>query len=170
MGNQSIFEKLKIPNIIITIIIIIIAVMIYNRQLESIAALKKKVVVEEDKNKILKDLADLKKRVDAYLNLLARKEVRVFMNSVQTFAKDSGVTINSIKPKSEQLKTGYIVLPFDLEATAPNYHALAKFINKIENSRDVFFVDSSNIASAGKEDNLKVNLTVSSIIFENTEK
>lgn len=169
MATKDIFEKLKVPNIIIIIVVIIVAYNIYNSQVKNIESLKKKIVMEQDKNKVLTNLVDLKTKLDAYLALLGRKEVRIFMSSIQNFAKESSVNIVSIKPRTEQPKADYIILPFDLSVTARDYNSLARFINKIENSKDVYFVDSSSIAPSGSGQGLKVDLVVSSIILENVK-
>jgi len=175
MGNSNIFEKIKLPNLIIIIIIIIVGFNIYKDQTKSIEALKEKIKVEEEKNAVLKELSGLRGKLDAYMAILARKEVRLFMSSIQNSAKDSGVAISSIKPRNEQVKEDYVIVPFDLTVTAPNYHALAKFISKLENSKDVYFVDSGDIIETGSGDGLKANMVVSSIIMdelklENTKK
>lgn len=169
MSTKDMLEKLKLPNIIITIVIIIVGFNIYNSQVKNIESLKKQIVMEEDKNKVLTNLADLKTKLDSYLALLGRKEVRIFMSSIQNFAKECAVNIVSIKPRTEQPKADYILLPFDLSVTARDYNALARFVNKIENSKDVYFVDSSSITPSGSGQGLKVDLVVSSIILENVK-
>ena len=58
------------------------------------------------------------------------------------------------------------MLPFDLTVKAPDYHALAKFINKLENSKEVYVVDAIDISPLDSDSGLKVNLTVSSIIMD----
>jgi Tfp pilus assembly protein PilO len=167
MKPQDLLDKHKhtVGNVIIILIAAFIAFNIYKKQAENGQTLKNNIEIERNKNKILSNLVGLEEKVNSYKSLLVRKEARIFMNSMGDLASESGVNIASIKPREEESKKDYIRVPFDLIVTASSYHALGRFINTIENSQDVYMIDSVNIISSDSEKKLTATMTVSSIIF-----
>ncbi|MCX5700816.1 MAG: type 4a pilus biogenesis protein PilO [Candidatus Omnitrophica bacterium] len=166
MDGQSLIDKHKnkILNIIILIIAVIIAFKIYNSQLAKAEQLKKDIQTESNKNEVLNDLVGLEGRLENYKNQFTRKESREFMNKINTLAKQNGLTIVSIKPRTEELKNDYSRIAFDLTVNVRNYHDLGRFINNIENNADIYRLDSAEVV-AGDDNKLSANLIISSIVY-----
>lgn len=159
--------KNKILNIAIIILALIISSNIYKKQAKEIESLKGKTNVEIKKNNMLKNISQLEKRINTYRNLFAKKDVSLVINTISNIAKESGIKIVSIKPIPEQrqIYPEYIKFPFNLVLTASKYHALGKFISKVEGYRDVYVVDSLEMRFEPTKEELTVNLKVSSIAF-----
>ncbi len=159
--------KNKILNIAIIILALIISSNIYKKQAKEIESLKGKTNVEIKKNNMLKSISQLEKRINTYRNLFAKKDVSENINTISNIAKESGIKIVSIKPIPEQrqIYPEYIKFPFNLVLNTSKYHALGKFISKVEGYRDVYVIDSLEMRFEPTKEELTVNLKVSSIAF-----
>ena len=156
-------HKNKIVNIGVIIVALIIAYNIYQKQLISIESLEAKKSMELKINGVLSEMNLMNKKLDAYNKLLALKDVGEALNTISNLAKGANINIASIKPSAEQKFPEYIKYPFDLNLTAASYHDLAKFISRIENSRDVYLVEGLDMKFTKGQKGLSVILRISAI-------
>ncbi len=67
------------------------------------------------------------------------------MDTISGIAKDSNVLLVSIKPGTEENQPLYIKYPFVLVIGVDSYHAIGKFISRIENQSDIYLVEAISI-------------------------
>lgn len=172
--------KKRFLSIGLIILTLIIASSIYRNQSKGIESLNVKKDTEIKKNEVLKETSQLETRIKFYKNLLSKKDASLVINTISNIAKDSNVMLISIKPSTEENQPLYIKYPFVLVIGADSYHAIGKFISKIENQSDIYLVEAISIKLQGgsqrqeKEsagvpeptNKLIVNLTLSIIAFK----
>lgn len=158
-------NKNKILNLAVIILAFIIAGNIHKQQTKEIESLKSKKNMETKNNAAIENIGKLEKSINAYKNLLVKKDVSSVINTVSNIAKESGVKIISVRPVSEKKYPDYIKFPFSLMLSAADYHTLGGFISRIESYQDVYVVEAVEIRSQEQKKGLTVNLTISSIAF-----
>jgi Tfp pilus assembly protein PilO len=161
----------KYKNIIFNIALVLGAVFIaynfiYTRHLKDLTSLKQQKETEIKKNAVLEKVSKLEKRLNAYKNFLVKKDTGLIIGVLSNMARATGLEISSIRPETEQKFLTYIKVPFSLEMSADNYHALGEFISKLESSSDIYRVEEINIRSQGPGNKLAVNLKVNKISFK----
>jgi len=156
--------KNRISGIVVIIIALIVTSKVYNVQVLDMQSQKARNDAQIKKNQVLESISKLEKRINAYKNLLAKKDATVILNTMSNLAKESGVKIASFQPRKEEQHPAYVKSTFNLILYAPDYHILGKFISKIENFQDVYLVESIDITSQGKE--LTVSFQLSSILLK----
>jgi hypothetical protein len=167
-------QRNKILNIGIILLTFIIANNIYKSQIKSIQSLREKIEAETKKNEMLSNISQSEKILNAYKNLLNKKDISqvksISISTISNIAKDSNVKIALVKPLAEDNQSVYSRYSFSLVLNAPNYHNVGKFINRLESHPDVYFVDKVIIKRINKESateyNLIVELTLSTIVFK----
>ena len=170
MTIKSIFNKKNISNIALIILSIIIAYNIYKWQTKEIHLLQQKKEEATKKNELLEAISRFERKTSAYRNLLAKKDTGMVIDTLSKFAKETGVKIISIRPMPEARFQGYVKTPFDLVLSSPGFHALGRFISKIESYKEVYMVDSLDIKpvqSLVKTNEFTVTITVSSFAATN---
>lgn len=172
--------KGKILNIILVIATLIIAPNIYRSKSRGVESLNARKETETKKNQALSRISQLEKKIKLYEERLSKKDASLVMNTINSLARDANIKIISIKPGGEEKEEFYTKYPFVLAVSADSYHAVGKFISRIENHSDLHFVDYINIriqdtsrilsAEPQEEDKPKtrliVNLTLSLIVFK----
>lgn len=158
-------NKNRLFNIAIIILALIIASRISKQQAKDMQALKDKNNIEIKKNEVLKDISKIEKKVVGYKNLLLGKDSNLTINDISNIARDSGVSIMSMRPEAQQKYTDYIKGSFNLTISTSDYHTLGNFISRLESDKDVFMVDYLNIRPESQSEGLTVDLKVSTIIF-----
>lgn len=165
--------KKKILNIaIIFILTLIINNAVYKRQTQIIESLEQKKDSEIKKNALLEGFTYLEKSFNSYKNLFYKKDVSLIINTINNIAKEADVKVISIKPDKERDYTAYIEYPFKLVISSASYHAIGNFISKIENSPDIYMVESMEIElGTGWTDlnltgRLIVNLILTTVSFK----
>lgn len=150
----------------IILIALFISGKIYQQQNKTIESLRQQKEEVIKKNEVLSNISVLEKRVGLYANLFNKKDADYSINTIGNVARESNIKITSIKPSAEQKSGQYTKVPLDLSVSAPGYHALAKFISRVENLKDVYIVDSlsANFNEQGKQ--LIVNLRVSTVVIK----
>lgn len=166
------FNKYKnlVLNIVIIIVACIVSVKIYKRQVSQMEALKTQKEMEIKKNASFQNIGKLEKKLDAYKNLLARKDANKIINDITNLAKESDIKIVSIRPVPEEAEQDYIKLPFDLAISASDYHTLGKFISKLESYTDVYVIESLEITSESQKKELTANLRLNTIIYKDKDE
>lgn len=160
----------KYKNQIFNIAVIILAAFIafnfiYKKQLQEIGVSKRRQVAEEEKNRVLEDISQLEIKINTYRNLLTKKDTSAIIEVITNMAKEAEVKIVSIKPGREQEYPDYIKSAFELLIEVTNYHALGKFISKLENYQDPYIVDGLDIISSTEVEGLRINLKINNIVF-----
>jgi Tfp pilus assembly protein PilO len=169
-------HKDTIFKVVVILFALMVANSIYKKQVSAIEKLKNQNEMETKKIEVLQNISLAEKKLNAYKSLLVKKEAGTIINTINNIAKESGVRIISVRPGQEQKYQAYVKAPFHLVLSTPDYHALGKFINKIESNPDVYLVESveikSRILSGPTKDSelkkeLDVSLIVSSVAFIN---
>lgn len=169
----------KIFYIALSILTIIFSQNSYKSKAQSLRALNSQKDAQLKKNAVLAQIQQSEKRIELYKNFFSKKDASSLINTINNMARDSNIKIISIKPGREEAVSVYTRYPFILNISANSYHAVGKFISKIENHPDVYFVDAMNIkmrevsqASDIESGNgqlanrLAVNLVLSVIVFK----
>lgn len=167
METKELINKYKnsIFNIALILLALIIFSKIYKKQNETIESLQKQTQEAIKKNEVLEDLSQMEKKIILYNNLLSKKDSGSAINTIGNIAKETNIKIISIRPLQEQRYPEYIKIPFDLTVNAHNYHALGKFISRIENQQDVYLIDSMGISTDAQTKELTVNLKISTVVL-----
>jgi Tfp pilus assembly protein PilO len=135
---------LSIGIILFTLFITLIISRIQTKQIESLHANKD---TELKKNEVLNEISRSEKTIKLYKNLLSQKDASSVMNTVSDIARDSNVRLISIKPAREENQPLYIKYPFVLVIASDNYHAIGKFISKLESQSGIYFINTISIRS-----------------------
>lgn len=146
--------KKNIFNLGIIILTLIIVSSVYRNQNKTIESLNIKKETEIKKNEVLNEISRSEKKFKSYGNLLGKKDATSVVDTIKNLAKDSGVEAISVKPGTEEVQLFYIKYPFILVISADSYHAIGKFIDKIESHPDVYFVDAISIRSQQESETL----------------
>ena len=157
--------KKYLLNIVVILAALIIASKIYKGQDKILENLREEAQETTKKNEVLQDLSQLEKRVSLYNNLFSKKDASAAINTISNIAKESNIKIISIRPLSEQRSPEYIKIPLDLTVSAPDYHALGKFISRVENQQDVYFIDSMAISTDTQTKKMTTNLKISTVLL-----
>jgi len=163
-------NKLFNLGIIFLLLYVVFQIYIYGNKQES--RLIKQREKELKKNKVIENITSLEKVMEGYKKALVKQDLGSIMDTMSNIAKSSSIKILSIKPLNEETYVDYSRFSFAITAKAPNYHVLADFISKVENYRDVYFVDEVTIASSESDSSkdsgsteLKVSLRISTISY-----
>lgn len=167
METRELINKYKnsIFNIALILLALIIVSKIYKKQNETIKLLQKQTQEAIQKNEVLEKISQMEKKINLYSSLFSKKDASSDINTIGNIAKESNIKIISIRPLSEQRSSEYIKIPFDLTVLAPNYHALGKFISRVENQQDVYLIDSMDISSDIERKELTVNLKINTVVL-----
>ncbi|MDD4980859.1 MAG: type 4a pilus biogenesis protein PilO [Candidatus Omnitrophica bacterium] len=171
--------KGKIPAIVIIIFTLFAAAGIYKSQANILRSMNLRKDRELNKNRVLGEISQSEKKIESYQGMLMEKNAPAIIDKITKLAKDSNIKIISIEPGPQEKHPLYTRYPFILAINAGSYHAVGKFISKIENYSDLYFVNAATIkpaegsgASGQKSDKggpatdkLRVNLTLSIIAF-----
>lgn len=168
--------KSKIANILIIIFAIIIGYKIYRNQDKVVELLKQEKELEIRKNVSLDSISGLEKKINFYKGLVNKKDIASAVNTLSSISNASQVKIVSLKPLQEKDYLIYTKYPFRIEVTAKDYHVIGKFVSELENSPDIYIIESALIKPAAKaesarpaaefKDSLMLELTVSTILFK----
>jgi hypothetical protein len=172
-------NKEKVLSTGIIILALIIAGSIYRNQTRAINTLNLKKDTETKKNILLNEILLSEKKIKFYRELASEQEVSLFTDKIRDMARDFKVDIISVERGPEERQPLYIKYPFVLIIGADGYHAVGKFIGKIESSSDVYFIETLSIRPLKKSqildketgdkpeaaNRLIINLTLSIISF-----
>ncbi|RJO64092.1 MAG: hypothetical protein C4540_05905 [Candidatus Omnitrophota bacterium] len=147
MVRFNLFDALQnhSAGIVIVAIALILARNSYGGQAQTIKSLINRIDSEKKKNEELLRIEKAKKLTESALQLINRKNLSMVINHINDFAKESLVTVASIRPQPEKVYGDYTVYPYDMSLSVSGYHALAEFISLTENSQDVFIIEELSI-------------------------
>jgi len=157
----------KFVNIAVFMICLIVSFNIYKNQSEMAKFLKANKETETIRSEVLNKLAISEKKINFYKNLFNKRDSSVTINTINTIVKESGISIISIKPGTENIYSAYIRYPFTLAVNAENYHAIGKFISKIESHPDTYFIDKLSIERNEETGRISFDMVLSTVIFKN---
>jgi Tfp pilus assembly protein PilO len=163
-------DKNKIINAIIILVTLPIAVNIYKFQTRNIDALNMQKDIEIKKNEILEKIGQSEKKINAYKELLNKKDISLIVNTISNIAKNSGIEVISIKPVNREDLSVYSRYSFALTINADSYHLIGGFISSLESCPDVYFIDRITInviERDQKTEKLGADLVLSTILFKN---
>lgn len=166
------YRTLLLNAAVVVLSLIFISNMFKSQSLEA-KNLKNARESEGKKNEVLANISQLEKKIIAFKNTYSKRDLSQVINTVSNIARDSNIKIVSIKPKKEDNYQAYVKYPFELNIGADSYHAIAKFISKLENYKEfLFFVDSLTLMpvehpEGEQASRLSVNLVISTISFQN---
>ena len=158
-------HKNKLINVTIIVLALIISSNIYRKQTQVMNSLEKTKEVEVKKSSVIENIKQIEHKMRSYKNLLIKQDSGLIINIMGGIAKQSGVKIISVRPDAEQKYLNYVKSPFSVVLSAANYHAIGKFISKLESYPDVYMVETLDIKSEIQTRELAVNLRLSSIAF-----
>lgn len=161
------FEKYKnkVVNIIIIIIALSVANNVYKSYSTKIGALKTKISDEEKKTSELEKVSQVQKKINSYKMLLVHREANLVLSDISGIAKEAKAKVLSIRPANKESTTDYTKYIYDVSISAPDYDALAEFVNSLEDYKSIYIIESITISSSpelGKNE-LMVNLSISSV-------
>ncbi len=140
-------NKEKIFSIIVIMLSLIIVVVIYNNQAKKLKLLNIRRNAEIKKNTVLNDIKQSEKRMEFYKNLSKDRDPNSITDTIRNIAKETNVKIVYIEMGVEDKQPLYIIYPLVLTIGADSYHALGKFINKIENYSYTYSVEAVSIVN-----------------------
>ena len=152
-------------NLIIIIVALVGAIKIYQNQAKTMESWKARISDEQAKQKIGQNINYLDNRLALIRKQYFHKDKSVFMNNINTTAKELGMQIISFKPAVEQFSPNYIKPEFGFTVFAPNFEALANFVNKLEVNPDFYLIEALDLfyTEEGQNKGLTANFLVSSI-------
>lgn len=161
------FEKYKnkVVNIIIIIITLSVANNIYKNFSSKIEALKTKISDEEKKTSELEKSSQVEKKINSYKVLLVHREANLVISDISGIAKEAKVKVLSIRPGIKESTPDYTKYIYDVSINAPDYDALAEFVNSLENYKSIYMIENITIGGSselGKKE-LAASLSVSSV-------
>lgn len=167
MNLEEQIDKYKnaIINTGVLLFALFIASNIYQGKAAQISALKSKISDEEKKNFELDKISRIEKRLDAYRKLFTKKEASAVMADISDIAKGSGVKVLAVKPSQTEAADDYNKDIFEVTLNSPSFDALAKFINTLESSSNVYIIDGMQVKPVDKfeKNGLKADLRISSV-------
>ena len=167
MNIKNVFDKKNLVNIGVIGLSFFVAFYIYKQQIQESKQIEQKTHEAVENNKVCESINQFEKKTSAYKELLARKDSNKVIDAFSKIAQETGIKITGIRPANEQQLSGYTKTPFDLVLSVPSFHALGKFIGRIESDKDVYMVDNLEIRSQKETKELDVNLTISQITATN---
>lgn len=173
-------SRKKALSIGIIIFTLIITLTVYKIQAKKIELLQIKKDTEQKKNEVLNEISRSEKTIQFYKNLLTRKDASAVMGSISNLARESNLRLISISAGNEESQPLYTKTPFVLVIDTDSYSAIGKFISKIENQPEIYFVESVSIrlqeeirgpdkelsVAPEPKDKLRVNLILSIIALK----
>lgn len=129
-----------ILNIAVLLFVLIIANKIYKTQNQAVKLLRQAKDAELKKNSVLGEFSSLEEAFGRYKNLLQKKDAAAIINKISSIANSSEVKIISVKPENEARFRSYSSYPYTLSVIADNYHALGKFLSKLESYPEMYIL------------------------------
>ncbi|HTY44953.1 MAG TPA: type 4a pilus biogenesis protein PilO [Patescibacteria group bacterium] len=165
--------KNTIINVALVVLALFLSFRIYDAQNKKIAALKEKATSEEKKNVVLEEITAIDQKISALKKTVNGKDMNTSLNTIAAVAKENSVRIISIRPAEQATFNLYTKYPFELMVSVDSYHALGKFISKLESHPSVFSVDLLEMKPQeflqGEKlvEKLTVKMTISTLLFQN---
>lgn len=142
---------------------------IYQVQKRQINSLKGEIKEEETKNRLIKEVVALDKKMESYQKRLPlRRDISWLMGRITPLARGTQTKIISFQPREIGKQDGYLHMSLAVKISG-DYHELGEFLGKIESTEEFIKIDSFTLNVAGmaggqgKEDKPVADLVVSTI-------
>lgn len=162
-------DKSKILNLGIIILTLFIASNIYKSQAGNIASLNERKNTLLKKNAVLTDINQSEQKFNSYKGIINTKEISSVLKTLSNLAQDLKINIISLKPLTEETRSAYVKYPFKLAVEAADYHSIARFIAKLENSADIYIIDNISLSKRQAQDKtgkLNAEIRLSTILIK----
>jgi len=156
-------HKNRVLNILIIILALFISSNIYKKQNKEMLSLNAQKEIEIKKNAEFEVIGRLEEKNKYFKNYLSKKDAGLAIDTISNIAKELGIKIISIRPEAELKFAQYTKAPFEISLGINNYHDLGKFISKMENSNEVYIIETITAKRESEGKGLSVNLKLSSI-------
>lgn len=117
----------------------------YTKQIEKETQIITKIQTEMNKNDVLSNILRLENIFIDVGKKINEKDITNIPNVISQLAQKANVNILTTNKKEEEAFDLYIRYPYELTVSALNYHNLARFINLLESSMDIYTVETLNI-------------------------
>jgi len=158
--------KNKIINGAIILIAVIIGYNLYSSQVKGVEQLKVNIDTEHKKNEVLGNLNVLETKTDSYKKLVNKKDINSIMNSVGGLAREANIKVDVFKPADEKSFPLYTKYIYSLKISCPDYITLGKFISFLENSPEIFAIESLNIGPELDSESKDASAEIVSIVAD----
>jgi Tfp pilus assembly protein PilO len=169
VDNASLINKIKANAITLVALItaIIVSFTAYQAKEKEIQIVRSQKAVEEQKNAVLEEIGLFEKKLEKLKKGVNSKEPEIAMDKIGDLAKVSLVQVAKIIPLKEAVLGVYTKYPYELALSAKDYHQIGKFISALENSPDMYMVESLviNNNDASETDHISASLTVYTIMI-----
>lgn len=160
----------RFKNTILSITIILLALYFgnkfYSEQAKQMKALNKKIIEEEDRNQALKSIKLSQNNIEKLKEAVSNLDAGSVMNIINNLARASGVKVTSIRPGTEKQLQEHTKLPFNVALALDSYHALGKFVSKLESEKNIFTVDSLEMSLDSQTKTLTANILIHNIFLK----
>lgn len=177
-------HKNKLVNAAVIVFALIVANNIYGIYARKLDILQVQTENEMRKNQVLSTISQSEKKINAYKQLINSKDLSTVLNTISNLAKDFSVSIISVRPRGEVNYSAYTRYGYEMTVLARDYHALGKFIGKLEDSPDIFMVYSVSLqpvdrrqeepketgGNPGDGRKLKAELVINTVWVNNLQK
>jgi len=140
-------HKDNILKAVIIIISLIISYNIYQFQDKQLGRLQESLKMNKKKLILLKGMKATQAELDAYKDLLIQSAGGSPITALNTFAKNSEVNVDSLRPEQSKRSENFKETAFSLNLSAKSYHSFAKFISMVESGPQIFIIESLTINS-----------------------
>ena len=171
-------NKKQVANILLIVLSLIASINIYSRQSQANRAIKEKIILEDKKNKLLKEVGGSEQTISQIREILDYKDITSLMNAISNIVQGLGLRIVSVKPERTQEFPMYTKLYIRLMLGADDYHQIGDLVANLESSANLYKVEALKIEPAssaegkkGQEEEtvrsgLSVELVVTRFIFK----
>jgi Tfp pilus assembly protein PilO len=165
--------KNQIANLALIIFMVIVSMHLYQGKAKEIASLISRSDATAKKNALLEEIKESQLRMNGLRDFINNKDLSAVLTTLSNLATASGVKIDTVRPGPSVDLSLYVKYPFELTLKAKNYHAIGKFIGQLENSREIFIIDSLTLAFQSQpseengDDYLTAAVRVSTVVFKN---
>lgn len=138
-------QKNLILNGLIILAAVFLAFIFYTKQANQLVLLTQRKETETKKNAVLKDIIQSEETFKSYKEVINNKDVSLAIDTFSDLAKASSVKIISLRPATEEDRGIYTRYSFELAIEAEDYHALGKFVSRLESHPYIYSVAVANI-------------------------
>ncbi len=133
--------KGQILNIVVIFAFILMSSQIYRAQMNKVKSLLEQKEKEIKKKGVLAEINQTEKSLASYGKLFGKKDRSLVINTINVISRDLGIKVNSIKPEDVEDYSDYILkYPFRVAIIADNYHAIGRFIQRLETYPDAYYI------------------------------
>lgn len=166
---MKIGDIIKRQNLIIGFVILffgtIFARNVYRNQVKNVISLKEEIKQTEEKERILKEIQTLEKKIEGYKEKFVKKDVSSLIEEITKNAGVCNVKVSYIRPETEIITENFVEQPMSMELLG-NYHNLGKFLALLEKNIQIKIQEIRSSKVEGEKEDLRNSISVSSISFK----